>query len=220
MIRIVYATDSVIVLRVEDGPLWYIKTYANYPELYNDKLERQHCDIDVWVGGQTRGPYTYNSIIELADAFRSGLNVAYTKHDIESLVRSICISTISLIFRQGYSAKYASQYWVELATPKDFLSFVTKVREEFDVLRARLGDDKLYNYLCRLHQASVTASPSETAIFEKMIARLDRAPGTPTYPNTDQLDNAIADEVSTYVGTFKDVKGVDPAILDNVAKLR
>lgn len=219
MIRIIYATGSVIVLRIGDGPLWYIKTYANYPELYNDKLERQHCDVDIWIAGETRGPYSYNSILELAAAFRSGVESAYTRQDLESLVKLICVSTIALIFRKGYSSKYASQYWVELATPKDFAAFVTKVREEFDMLRTRLGDDKLYNYLCRLHQTSIIVSPSETATFEKMIARLDRAPGVPVYPNTDQLDNAVADEVLSYVGTFKDVKGVDQQILSNVATL-
>lgn len=219
MIKIVYATDAVIVLRIEDGPLWYIKTYANYPELYNDRLERQHLDIDVWIGGQTRGPYTYNSILELAEAFKTGINAAYTKRDVEFLVRSICISTISLIFRQGYSSKYAAQYWVELSTTKDFSAFVTKVREEFDVLRARLGDDKFYNYLCRMQKTATVVSPSEAATFEKMIARLDRTTGNPTYPNTDQLDNAVADEVLAYVGTFKDVKNVDQSILLNVKTL-
>lgn len=131
----------------------------------------------------------------MAVAFATGLNCSYRAEDVVRVCTQASRSTVAQVFRTELVNDYRRAYWIEILDPLRLPEQAQSIREKFDFLRKKLGDDVFYNYLCRLWRACSLQNPNETAVFERLIQRLGRQAADPKYPDTEELDKKLCERV-------------------------
>lgn len=198
-----------LVLHTVDGPFvafnldfqLYFLRLEPIPRLYDENLKPQLIpNLDSWFQAKTHQRYSFQNFVDVVNAFKAGLSKSYSTPDLRSLVAETAVATKVALFERF--PDYEKHYWIEALNPVKLESvWVPKIRDEFDSLRAKLGDDLFHNYLCRLVKFAERHKPGLIQVFTRFIKRLGREPIDPAMPVTVDLDVELC-------------KAVDSAVLD------
>lgn len=131
----------------------------------------------------------------MAAAFACADQSTYHARDVVRLCSLACHEAVAEIFKTKFANDYRRAFWIEFLDPTKLPEQAKSIRDNFDNLRAKLGDDQLYNYLCRLWKACHLQNPNEASVFERLINRMGRQAADPNYPDTSQLDSELAKNV-------------------------
>lgn len=177
----------------------YFMQLEPVPKIYDEDLKPQLIpNLDSWFQAKTHQRYGFQSFTDIVAAFRAGLGKSYSAADLKALAAQTVIATKSALFER--MPEYAKHFWIELLDPIQLETvYVAKVREKFDELRLKLGDDGFYNYLCRLWKFATKHRPGLAVVFERFIKRLGREPIDPQLPETSNLDHELCKAVLTTV---------------------
>ncbi len=177
--------------------------------IYDNDLQPQVIpNLDSWIQAHTQQRHGLQIFLDLVAAFKAGLDKSYSINDLkEILYKSTITAKLKMIDMMG---EYGKHFWIEVLNPVKLETvWVAKVREKFDELRQKLGDDEFHNYLCRMLKVASAHRPVLVPIIERLIARLGRTPSSPNYPVTDDLDVELVKSVCASVldktPTYKNV---------------
>lgn len=222
-VKIKYVLGETIAFTINTD-LYYLKTGPDYPQLFNSDLVLQIVpNIDVWLQANTQQRYSFRSICDMAEAFRCGLETAYTKQDMRIYAEMAIQAARDLLFQSERVSDYARLFWIEVMDPTRLEgSYARVLRENFDKIRTKLGDDRLYNHLCRMWRLCNFRRPSEAAVFERLIRRLGKLPQESRYPVTAELDGALKHDalLKIWGRRLPQYKTVSDAIIEKVQALQ
>jgi len=166
------------------------------PALYDERLHRQTVpNLDSWFQAKTGHRYSYRTVCDMAVAFATGLNCSYRAQDVVRICTQACRQTIKHVFETEIAGEYRRNYWIEMLDPSKLPIQAQSIRENFDRLREKLGDEVFYNHLCRLWKVCSLQNPSEAAVFERLIARMGRTAIDPHYPEVPETDQLLCQRV-------------------------
>ncbi len=196
-----------LTLHLIDGPfvafsidyILYIMRLEPILQLYDHNLKLQIVpNIDAWFQVQTQQRYSQRGFLDMVAAFRAGLEKSYSYNDLRALASYTTIVTKLAVIER--LPDFKKHYWIEDLDPVQLESNLAPlVRDQFEQLRVKLGDDGFYNYLCRLWKFAIKYYPSLAPTFERLIGRLDRTPTEPHLPTTAELDQTLLKAVLTIV---------------------
>lgn len=217
ILQIIYVSGETIAFTI-NGELYYLKTGPDLPRLYTGDLRRLHMpNMDHWLQAQTQQRYSYRGLKDMAAAFADGLSHSYARSDMPTLCRRIYDITRDTIFKTAFVRDYAKTYWIELLDPKQIPKLIVEIKNNFDEMRAKWGDDRLYAYLCRLWQFCSYFATNETVVFERFLERMGRNIGDVHYPMAvfeDQAYGHVWEKISN--SDMSRYKGVSDKIAETV----
>lgn len=222
ILQVKYATKDVVGF-VVNNELFYLKFGPNIPQLFDESLSPLIVpNLDSWVQSKTQQRYSYQSLHDMAMAFSAGISVAYNIDDVRAICDLSIMSAIAAITKDGAIYEYSLVYWIEVLGSDKMELYINKIRNNFEQIRDKLGDDILYNELCRMLKACKRYQPHNAEVCEKLIKRLGRDPGDPNYPSTDEVDQQVLlnarEAVKRTLGTR--YKGVPDHIVEAVDGLQ
>jgi hypothetical protein len=213
--------NNIIAFSI-DYDLYFLKTLP-VPQLFNADLVQQIVyNFDSWFQAKTQQRYCYRGVLDMAEAFADGLKLSYGLDDLRALTAATAVAAKNYVLTDRMS-DYRKHFWIEILDPAKLDTTVAvHLREKFDHLRSKLGDDAFYNNLCRLWRLASKLRPGAATVFEGLIRRLGRVPEEPVYPTTPDLDSDLVKSVLVLmlgrgVGLYK---GIAPAIQDKVERLQ
>lgn len=188
----------------------YFMTLQPVPRIFNYDLKPQLIpNIDNWFQAKTQQRYSHRGFLDMVTAFRCGLARSFSGDDLRIMAANSAIAAKTALLE--LLAEYRKHYWIELLDPAKLESvWAPQVREKFEELRSKLGDDEFHNYLCRLWKFSTQHRPGLAKVFERLINRLGKTPQEPKFPPTIELDDKLVKAVLTNVldraaGSFRGV---------------
>ena len=214
MLVIQYVENNVIAFRI-NNKLWYLSVSHGYPTIYDDNLNKQIIpNIGSWFQAQTGHKHSYDSVCDMAAAFVCGMKCQYSHKDVIDFCRIFTKLAISYTFKTNRASEYCKSFWIEILDLKKIRTYASKLRDNFEDLRKKHGDEQLYNYLCRLRKIS----SSDSHAFDRLISRLGKVPQDPVYPDTSDLDEDLADYIINHY-EFQYCKNISDDVVNNVRKL-
>ncbi len=190
-LQIIYATQDVAGFIV-DNELYFLKFGPNIPELFNSSMARLTIpNMDSWIQAKTHQRYSYLSLRDAATAFYQGLSSAYTTDDINNICGVVVRHTLDKVLKCGLIYEYILVYWIEAMGSNELEECLRKISSNFHMIRTTIGDDKLYNNLCRIHKMCKKYQPHSADVCEKLIRRLGRESYEPIYPATADVDQQV-----------------------------
>jgi hypothetical protein len=191
MVIIKYVNEDTVAFEL-NGEIWYLRIGPGIPSLYDNCGRKQVVpNLDSWFQSKTGHRHSYQSICDMATAFATAIHYSYRVEDIVGICVAACRTTVSEIFKTDFANDYRRLFWVEFLDPARLPTQAKTIRNNFDTLRDKLGDDNFYNYLCRLWKVCHYQDPSEAAVFEKLIKRMGKYPVDPSYPDSKELDDKL-----------------------------
>lgn len=190
-LQIKYATKDVVGF-VVNSELFYLKFGPNIPQLFDESLSGLVIpNLDSWIQSKTQQRYSYQSLRDMALAFHAGISAAYNLDDVHTLCDSTIQFTVHEVNHNSLIYDYSLIYWIEILGPDQMELYLKKIRDNFVRIRSQIGDDKLYNNLCRMYKTCLRQQPHNANVCEKLIKRLGRMPTEPSYPKTDETDQQV-----------------------------
>lgn len=201
--------------------LYYLRHGNVVPELFDAEAVRiRISNFDDWIQLQTAQRYSLRSILDMAEAFVSGMYSAYSVNDLKLCAEVACVTAVEEIFQTRLAAGYSAAYRVELSPPAELAHNIDLIRQHWDDVLGRLGKDGLHNYLSRWHRYCQYFAPANAQVFERFLDRLKLQPADPRYPDTASYDAELRQHVVRRVlqkaGTFK---GVPTALVKTAHQL-
>lgn len=174
-----------------DGELYFAQVEPVFA-IYDCNLNKQQIpNFDFWIQAKTHQRYSFQSFLDAISAFRSGLAASYSLIDLETLVAKTVMATRNHVL--ALMGRYQKVFWIEVLDPTKIESlWVPEIRAKFEYLRSKLGDNGLFDYLCRFWSFCRDHQPGSVAVFERLIARLGKQPQAPVYCPVDAVDNELA----------------------------
>jgi hypothetical protein len=217
-IRIVFAQGPVVAFYI-DLDLYFYKG-APIPTIYDAELVKQVVyNIDSWFQAKTALRYSYQGFIDMVEAFRDALRLSYSTKDVIWAVQHSAKQARDYILVHKLG-EYLRTFWIEALDPAKLESiYLEALRRDFDKLRRSLGDDRLFNHLCRFYKVAENVDPVAQEILERLIIRLGRTPAVPTYPETDLLDQELMRTVLKRLPAMPTYRGVPALIQQKVEML-
>lgn len=171
--------------------LYFLRTHP-VPQIFDANLTPHViANIDNWFQAKTQQRYSYRGFLDMMGAFAEGLKHTYSGQDLEHICRHAALAAKNFVLTERLG-DYSKLYWVEVLDPiKLETVHAPAVRDKFEHLRAKLGDEEFFNNLCRLWKFASRHRPGLAAVFERLIQRLGRLPQEPRYPTTDDLDKDL-----------------------------
>lgn len=174
MLELLYVVDKTAAFTIH-GELYYLKTGHDYPMLFKANLQKMIVpNLDHWFQAQTHQRYSYQGFKDMMAAYAAGMSHSYTSTDMPEWVRHVYEVVRDVIFRTERSREYAEAYWIELLDPKKLPRLTDEITANFDKMQKQWGDDRLYEYLCRLRHYCMRHAPGDTPVYERLIERLGR----------------------------------------------
>lgn len=190
-LQIKYATKDVVGF-VVNNELFYLRFGPNIPQLFDESMSPLIIpNLDSWIQSKTQQRYSYQSLRDISSAFHAGIAAAYNIDDLHSICDLAIQSTICEMNQNSWIHDYSLIYWIEILDSDKMAQYLKKIRDNFATIRAQIGDDKLYNNLCRIYKTCKRQQPHNAEICEKLIKRLGKEPTDPTYPRTDETDQQV-----------------------------
>lgn len=191
---VLHSIDGPFVAFNIDHELWFMRLEP-IPRIYSEDLKPQQIsNLDSWFQAKTHQQYSLQTFRYVVAAFRAGLAKSYSAKDLNEVAqRTTLVAKAAIMERMG---EYSKHFWVEVLDPVKLETvWVPQIRNKFDELRGKLGDDGFHNYLCRLWKFASKHRPGLTIVFERFINRLGREPVEPRLPSTDDLDAELCRHV-------------------------
>lgn len=179
--------------------LYYLKTGPDLPELYDSKMNRMMMpNVDSWLQAQTHQRYSLRGLKDMMNAFSQGVGQGFSSVDIEEIIKEAFDDIERMIFRTEYSRYYSIAYRLEMMDPKHMERLINQIRMNFDDYLAKFGDDRLYNYLCRVLKFCNNHMLDESSTVERLISRLGRKSDEPKFPvveKSDEIKNKVLKKI-------------------------
>jgi len=188
--KIHHVHKSVIAFSIDFD--FYFLRVNPVPQIFDINLTPHTiANIDSWFQAKTHQRYSYQGFLDMAGAFMDGLKHTYSGYDLEQVCERAATATKHFILTEKLS-DYMKAYWIEaIDRVKLERIYVKIIRDKFEKLRIKLGDDELFNNLCRFYKNAYNNYPKLAPIFDKFIKRLNRSLQDPHYPETVDLDNSM-----------------------------
>lgn len=185
--RILYVTGPAMAFSL-DNILYFFRTQP-FPQIFDGHLTPQLIpNIDSWIQNKTQQRHSLRSFTDMMEAFADGLSHTYSVEDLVDVARRATLAARTIITTQKL-ADYSRVFWLESLDPSKLESVhLPGVRDNFESLRSKLGDDGFHNYLCRLLAFVTHHRPTLSPVIERLIQRLGKVSQTPVYPSTPELD--------------------------------
>jgi hypothetical protein len=214
-LKIVFAQGPIVAFYI-DLDLYFYNDLP-VPTLYDAELTKQVVyNMDSWFQANTAHRYSYRGFMDMVEAFRDALRLSYSTRDIRWAVQHSVKQARDHILTLKLG-QYLRTYWIEALDPAKLESvYIGPLRNDFDKWRGSLGDDRLFNNLCRFYK--IANDRSTQAVLERLMARLDRTPAVPTYPETDLLDQELMQAVLGKLPAMPTYRGV-PAVIQQKVEL-
>lgn len=217
LLQIKYVQGETVAFTI-NTELYYLKWGPDFPRVYDRSLK---CliipNMDYWFQAQTQQRYSYRGVLDMAKAFQEGLTHSYASNDLRGICGRIFDISCYYLFQTAYARTYARTYKVELLEPRAVGQLTQPLNEQFEQYRTNLGDEKFYDYLCRLWQFCNFHKPGDASIFERLISRLGRKPREPVYPmpelHAEVRQHVINRAIKTDITAFK---GIAEEIVERV----
>jgi len=221
-LMIKYASKDVVCFSVDDQ-VYYLKFGPNVPQLFDEHLVLMIIpNIDTWIQSKTQQRHSYQSLYDMSLCFYNGIQTSYNIANIDQICNLVIKLTIDEILKNGWIYEYSLIYWIEVLGPDTIEECLKKISLNFEIIRDKIGDHKLYNNLCRISKTCRVRQPHNSDICDKLIERLNMGSSDPVYPNTDSLDNKVSAGVKELlkksIGIF--YKGIPSNIIDNIRLLQ
>lgn len=217
ILEIKYVNGETAAFTIYDE-LYYIKTGPDIPMLFDRKMKKLLIpNVDSWLQAQTQQRYSFRGLRDMMEAFAHGLEHSYARDDLKVVCEHIFNMTRDYIFKTEYTRSYAIAFKVELMNPKQIPKLTRQIKDNFDNYRKRFGNDRFYLYLCRIWQFCNYHDPSESAVVESLIRRMDKRAEEPTYPmveNEAEIKNHVI--TKTLGSDLAKFKGIDEQVVENV----
>lgn len=178
-------------------------------------------NMDHWLQAQTQQRYSFRGLRDMMEAFSGGLKHSYARDDLRSVCEHIFDVTRDYIFKTEYARFYSAAFKIELMDPKQIPKLIDQIKNNYDDYRNRFGDDRFHLYLCRIWQFCNFHNPSESAVVESLIRRMDKQTEEPSYPKVEYEEEIKRHVLTRTLGSdlvkFKDI---DDEIVKNVDKIQ
>lgn len=174
-------------------------------------------NVDYWMQAQTQQRYSLQGLLDMIEAFKSGLEHAYTKDDLLLACESTFHATCDVIFKSEYASKYSSAFKVELMDPKRLPDLIKQLKDKFDVYINRFGAENFHLYLSRIMQFSNYHCPSESVVVEGLLRRLGKPDVRLIYPIVDGEQEVLSSVLSKL--DLDQFAGIDKEIGSNTAAI-
>lgn len=208
--KILHVYECAVAFSI-DFDTYFLRTVP-FTQIFNSDMMLQSIpNIDSWFQAKTHQRYSLRSVLDMMSAYRDALDHTYSIADLEEIAKQSAIAARTHVLTERMS-DYSKLYWIEITDPDKLESVhIANIREKFEFLKSKLGVDGLFNYLCRLLVFATINRRDVVPVLERLILRLEKIPGKPIYPSTEDLDKDLQTAVLTTV--FNDnitmVKGVD-----------
>lgn len=186
-LKIHYVQGSVTAFSL-NLDFYFLRTEP-IPQIFDVGLTPQTvANIDSWFQAKTQQRYSYRGFLDMVGAFKDGLAHTYSRRDLEEICQKSALAAKSYVLTERM-AEYGKHYWIEILNPVSLDTVHAQaIRDKFEHLRTKLGDDELFNNLCRLLKFAQRNRPGLVSVFERLIKRLGRIQQDPHYPETNDLD--------------------------------
>lgn len=219
-IQIKYVSGHTVAFTV-NMEIYYLKTGPDYPMVFDRNLKRMLIpNLDSWIQAISQQRHSYRGLLDMMRAFSDGLQHSYSSDDLQDICERVFDLTYTTIFHTEHTREYARAHKVELLDPKSVEPLIMKLKEQFDVYKAR-GENEFFNYLCRLWQFCLFYQPSNAIVFERFIQRLNKTPQAPVYSipeNHNQIKATIVKRI-THSEMLK-FKGIDDEVIEVVNSIQ
>lgn len=206
---VLHSIDGPFVAFNIDHDLWFMRL-TPIPKVYSEDLKPQLIpNLDSWFQAKTHQRYSLQTFKDAVAAFQAGLEKSYSTQDLKAVALKATIAAKAALMER--MPEYGKHFWIEILDPVKLESvWAPQIREKFEELRAKLGDDEFHNYLCRLRKFAAKHRPGLAVVFERFITRLGRSPVEPRLPQTDDLDAelcraVLATVLDRNIAAYKDV---------------
>jgi hypothetical protein len=205
-----------------NGELYYLKTGPDLPQLFDSNLRRLHIpNMDNWLQAQSQQRYSYRGLQDMMKAFAAGLKHSYVGRDFIAVCRHIFDTCRDAILKSAHTPYFARTYRLELLEPKAIRALIKKLSNEFSDYRQNLGEERFFNYLCRIWQVCQLRDETSIVVVEKLIGRLERVPQEPVYKDSEDEEAArimaVNKVITSEVPRFK---GIEPKIVETVDQIQ
>ena len=212
-----YCYEQVIVIQIEDD-VYYLDTTDGFPKVYDGDLKLMVIsDYDSWLLSKTENKIDLTVLGLMVQAFNDGRSIGFDYDDLIYIMDRTTQLVVNSIFRTDLVKQYCESYWVEVLNDNEYGKLKQIIKANFEQMRNKYGQEKLYNICCRIWQYCNLSKPDESTVFEKILKKnMDQRPKLPEYPNTDELDGLVVELVEGMLfGEQPHVKNVSPQVVAN-----
>jgi len=198
-LTIEYAHEDSVCFRVH-GVIHYLRIKPEPSRLYDQNLNQLVVpNIDSWFQSKTNQRYSFRTVCDMAEAFKSGLHAAYVYDDLRQISELCLNDVLDELFKFGMAAEYTSTCWIELATPTKIDKIVNFFNLRLDDLRNDMGDDGVHALLCRILAICKHKSLNQATIVKKLFDRINMETEEPNLPDISKLHDKVKQRVRSKV---------------------
>lgn len=167
-IKYVYKFTVAVSINNE---IYYIRHGHDFPLVYNKDLRKLNIpNIDNWLQAQTQQRYSYRGVLDMAEAYKCGLQFSYNEDRIISLLKKYYVIIRNIIFNSSHNQKYIDNYKIEIMNNKQLENMTQDVNNKYDQYVEKFGIPKLQAYLNRIYSCLKNRNIN-TQIIELLIKR-------------------------------------------------
>lgn len=214
-LKILYVAGETICFQI-DHDTYFLKT-EGIACLYDNKGKKLNItNIDYWISNRTKKQYSYKYLIDMAIAFKMGMEIGYKHEDVIDLIRKSVKMTINEIMRKGNLHQYSLLYWIEILGEKKIEKYLEYIRKNIEDVKKNIGINILTNNLLRFYKVALYRQSKCLHVVEEIIERIDEEIVEPIYPESREIDNVIIEAVSSL---FDKDSGTTIKAIDEVIRI-
>lgn len=222
VLEIIWAFDRIIYFKI-DSEFYYLYDQSGIWHILDADYKQLNIpNIDNWIESKTHKRYSLRTLQDMGKAFYSGVKTAYDIDEIRALCQKVSLYTIRKIMRSDFVYRYSLQYWIETLEQEDVEKYLKLLRDNFEAIKSKVGELKLYNELCRIFKICQIRQLYGSDICLALINKLGKMVADPKYPNTDTMDKDIIEEVVGLVFQMlsSQRKNMPDSVLDIIEGIR
>jgi hypothetical protein len=175
---------------------YYIYFGPNLPVVYDSNFRKQIIpNIDSWVLSFTNNRYGLDFLEAIAVAYYDGLCAAYSADDLKNVAEYSINLTLKRVARSECLDLINKLYWIESSSTIDLNKLIDKFSRHIDTLKTNIGQDELYNTLCRIYKTCLLRNLDNIFVVESLINKMGMVVKEPVYPSLDSIYEKVNEEV-------------------------
>lgn len=163
-------------------------------------------NIDNWISAKTQQRYSMRSLKDIMLAYAEGAKSAYSRHDVKEIILACIDLTVKRLSRSRALDALNRIYWIESSSAATIDRLVSKIRLDLDKFRENMGEDSLFNILCRIYKTCHLRGIEGADVCEAMASRLGRSMTDPIYPSIEEIKKEITGDILLAIMEESDAK--------------
>lgn len=197
-----------------DDEIYYLYFGPGLPKIFDKSMRLLNIsNIDNWISARTKQRYSMRSLKDIMQAYVEGANSAYSKQEVKDIIISCIELTIKRLCRSSALDKLNKLYWIESSSAATIDKLISKISIDFEKFRSRMGDDAIFNILCRLYKTCHMRGLDGADVCATIATRLDRSINDPVYPSVDEIKKEISPDI--LLALFQD-SDIHDEMIDNL----